>query len=1536
MAPKTPGKKGNLNKNATKSVAPEVMAAAAIDYEAVQLDEIEALQAIFMEDYEEMKVESAWSRTSDRRFKLRISAFSDPDSAIDLSVRLTATYPKTLPLLEVSGLEHFHERTQKRIRNVLDKRPKQLLGEVMIHAIATEIQEILEDAVQARQQGTLPSLEDERASAEEVAITLAKQAEDAELRRQRAAQEEEQRTLDQMVEEELSRRDKRKASRPVVPTFDRAKSYHEEILQFDQPGQIHHGKEELTFSSVVLVSKDRATFVAKPLVNTASNAPLVAVRQYDYKSKDREDLVQLENVLEQVRKLRHSNIAPVYAFRIERVKETLSVTLCIELVTRGSLRDLLSLTGAVQLERARQWCVELLEALEECHRHGIVHGSISDKAILLQDTTPTSVKLTDIGYGALLQPQNQLPSRWQPSENNHKESKTSTKKADIWSLGVVILQMCLGQGVTSYSSPQSAIDKMDLSDSFEDLIERMCNTDSKKRPSAFDLLASEFLRTSAPILDEDSLRARPLASGLRSPHARRSRHNSSNAMEPASRYAQDFTEIGRLGKGGFGEVVKARNKLDGGIYAIKKISRAPQLDQILSEVMLLNRLNHPYVVRYFSTWVEETIQANGDETVSTTDDTLSGGPAIEFGYQSTGGLDFVSSSGYPQIEFGVDSEEEESADDDDDLQVANDDSAASSEVDDGRLRLKRSRSTTHKVQSTLYIQMEYCERRTMRDLVRKGVSEDDCWRYIRQITEGLAHVHSHSIIHRDLKPDNIFIDVAGNPKIGDFGLATTNQFQTTDRSKTFSGQTSVDMTMSVGTALYVAPEISSGTGSSYNEKVDMYSLGIIFFEMCEPFATAMERINALQQIRKKDNSLPSVFHATGGKAAQGRVISCLISHKPGDRPSSTELLRTGLLPVKIEDETIRQALSSLSDSRSPNHQKMMSALFAHDQPAENRVKALAWDAKDQSKFEEPMKIRLRAIAKDALTFVFRLHGAEECQREGLLPRSTYYTTPNVFQVLDASGNLLQLPYDLTFPLARKLARDRLSLRCTYTFGHVYRDLFSGGPPTMNEEVDFDIVGESSDNDHAYDDAELLKVLDDVSTDSALMIKTDNISFHLNHASILDTILDHSRVPRAQFSAVKECLSKLGFRQFNWTKIRSELRSPALGLPTAIVDDLEQFDFRDTPDRATSKLKDLLHGTGTSQDVKIESAINHLQDVLKHIGNLGFTRKIWIAPLSCFNAKFYSSGILFQMVHDRKTSRDVLAAGGRYDQLIQQCRASGTAQPIQSAVGASIGLDRLVGNMLKSVKSGHKAGFMKDTMSHESPAKRCDVLMSVGGGEAVRDAGLKLLSVLWSHHISAEFASDKQALTDEQQYAFVVTLRHEASTTVKVCGTTDDAVDSDVPIVSLVSHLQQELRELQGIKRKQQVPARHTSQTTIERKSNVQVLMSQHRSKKSNKYHIVEAAQQRWAQQLEQWKDAPILAIETRDDVVDLIRDTRLGDADSWRKALHAVPLNERQYLQQVQELLTSWRTQYLEGNQMREACLFNFRTGHGIYYDLGL
>ncbi|NXP02533.1 E2AK1 kinase, partial [Thinocorus orbignyianus] len=84
-----------------------------------------------------------------------------------------------------------------------------------------------------------------------------------------------------------------------------------------------------------------------------------------------------------------------------------------------------------------------------------------------------------------------------------------------------------------------------------------------------------------------------------------------------SRYLNEFDEIARLGKGGYGKVYKVRNKLDGQFYAIKKINikKATRRDcmKVLREVKVLAGLQHPNIVGYHTAWMEQvqTVRPKG-------------------------------------------------------------------------------------------------------------------------------------------------------------------------------------------------------------------------------------------------------------------------------------------------------------------------------------------------------------------------------------------------------------------------------------------------------------------------------------------------------------------------------------------------------------------------------------------------------------------------------------------------------------------------------------------------------------------------------------------------------------------------------------------------------------------------------------------------------------------------------------------------------------------------------------------------------------
>jgi len=116
----------------------------------------------------------------------------------------------------------------------------------------------------------------------------------------------------------------------------------------------------------------------------------------------------------------------------------------------------------------------------------------------------------------------------------------------------------------------------------------------------------------------------------------------------------------------------------------------------------------------------------------------------------------------------------------------------------------------------------------------------------------------------------------------------------------------------------------------HTQKVDLYSLGIIFFEMCHaPVATLMERAKMLADIRRKEILFPPGFDIE--KEKQAKVIRSLLSHNPHDRPTSKQLLQNPLLPLKMEDEELQEVLlRTLQSTNSTRYRHLIDELFSQE------------------------------------------------------------------------------------------------------------------------------------------------------------------------------------------------------------------------------------------------------------------------------------------------------------------------------------------------------------------------------------------------------------------------------------------------------------------------------------------------------------------------------------------------------------------------------------------------------------------------------
>jgi serine/threonine protein kinase len=118
-----------------------------------------------------------------------------------------------------------------------------------------------------------------------------------------------------------------------------------------------------------------------------------------------------------------------------------------------------------------------------------------------------------------------------------------------------------------------------------------------------------------------------------------------------------------------------------------------------------------------------------------------------------------------------------------------------------------------------HIAMEYLDGGDLRKKIENGTGEREAVKILRQVASALSAVHQKNVLHRDLKPGNIMLRKNGSIALIDFGLAKRAKLEMaiTDKGEIF------------GTPYYMSPE--QGHGTAVDERSDIYSLGIVFFEL---------------------------------------------------------------------------------------------------------------------------------------------------------------------------------------------------------------------------------------------------------------------------------------------------------------------------------------------------------------------------------------------------------------------------------------------------------------------------------------------------------------------------------------------------------------------------------------------------------------------------------------------------------------------------------------------------------------------------------
>lgn len=186
---------------------------------------------------------------------------------------------------------------------------------------------------------------------------------------------------------------------------------------------------------------------------------------------------------------------------------------------------------------------------------------------------------------------------------------------------------------------------------------------------------------------------------------------------------------------------------------------------------------------------------------------------------------------------------------------------------------------THRVKKEVWIVMEFCAARSLRDItrdLRRGLDDREMACALRQTLAALAYLHARSLVHRDVKSANLLMQADGTLKLADFGV-TAELTAAISRRHTM-----------IGSPYWMSPEVIEDKG--HDQKADIWSLGITAIELAELDPPHFDVPQMRVVFLIPSSPPPQLQHPDRFSPALADFLRCCLAKDPAARHTASQLL----------------------------------------------------------------------------------------------------------------------------------------------------------------------------------------------------------------------------------------------------------------------------------------------------------------------------------------------------------------------------------------------------------------------------------------------------------------------------------------------------------------------------------------------------------------------------------------------------------------------------------------------------------------------